>query len=122
MKHPHKASLPVSQQKREKMSFSGGVGGHMLLEALALPHQRPLQNHTAFFIALTVLSGKLIDPAQLTVAVFTADITNHVSARQHHPILHFAVLQIHHLITQKYKISVEYYFTLSVTKHCCRAK
>lgn len=69
----------------------------MLLEALALPHQRPLQDHAALLVALAVLGGELVDPAQLTVAVLTADVSHHVSAGQHHTVLHLAVLQVHHL-------------------------
>ncbi len=69
----------------------------MLLEALSLPHQRSLQDHTALFIALAVLGGELVDPAQLAVAVLTADVSHHVSAGQHHAVLHLAVLQVHHL-------------------------
>ena len=69
----------------------------MFFEALALPDECSLQDDTALLVALAVLSGKLIDPAQLAVTVLTADISHHVSARQHHAVLHLAVLQVHHL-------------------------
>lgn len=80
------------------MSISSGVvRGDMFFEALALPDECSLQDDAALLVALAVLGGKLIDPAQLAVAVLTADISNHVSARQHHAVLYLAVLQVHHL-------------------------
>lgn len=69
----------------------------MLFEAFALPHQGPLEDHSALLVALAVLGRKLIDPAQLTVAVLAADVSHHVSAGEHHPVLHLAVLEVHHL-------------------------
>ncbi|MEQ2317016.1 hypothetical protein AMECASPLE_038455 [Ameca splendens] len=68
-----------------------------VLEAFALPHQRPLQDYPAFLVALTLLGGKLVHPAQLAVAVLAADVSHHVSSCQHDPVLHLAVLQIHNL-------------------------
>lgn len=70
----------------------------MLLEALALPDQRPLQDDAPLFVALTVLRRKLVDPTQLAVAVLAADVPHHVSAGQHHSVLHLAVLEVHHLL------------------------
>lgn len=79
---------------------SGIVRGNML-EAFALPHQCPLQDNTAFLIALTFLGGKLVHPAQLAVAVFAADIPHHMSSCQHDSVLHLAVLQIHNLVEEE---------------------
>lgn len=76
---------------------SGSVWRHVFLKAFALSDQRSLQDHTALFVALALLCGELIDPAQFTVAVFTADVTHHVSSRQHDSVLDFTVLQVHHL-------------------------
>lgn len=73
----------------------------MLLEALALAHQGPLQDHAAFFVALAVFGGELIDPAQFAIAVFAAHVSNHVAASEHDPVLHFTVLQINYLIKKK---------------------
>lgn len=73
----------------------------MLLKALALPHQRPLQDHTAFFVALAVFSGKLVDPAQFAIAVFAAHVSNHVAASEHDPVLNFTVLQVNYLVKEK---------------------
>lgn len=69
----------------------------MLLKALALPNQRPLQDDTSLLVPLTVLGSKLVDPAQLAVAVLAADVPHHVSAGKHHSVLHLAVLEVHHL-------------------------
>lgn len=76
--------------------ISGVVRGNVL-KALALPHQRPLQNHTALLIPLASLVGELVRPAHLAVAVLAADVSHHVSSRQHNSVLHIAVLQIHNL-------------------------
>lgn len=73
----------------------------MLFEAFALPHQGPLEDHSALLVALAVLGRKLIDPAQLTVAVLAADVSHHVSAGEHHPVLHLAVLEVHHLVEEE---------------------
>lgn len=67
------------------------VGGNVL-KAFALPHQRPLQDDATFLVALTFLRGELVHPAELTVAVFAADISHHVSPSQHDSVLHLAVL------------------------------
>ena len=69
----------------------------MLLEAFALADQGPLQDHAAFLVALAVLRGELVDPAQLAVAVLAAHVPHHVPAREHDSVLHLAVLQVHHL-------------------------
>ena len=69
----------------------------MLLEALALSHQRTLQDHAALLVALALLRGVLVDPAQLAVAVLTADVSYHVSSCEHQSVLHLSVLQVHHL-------------------------
>lgn len=50
----------------------------MFFEALALPDECSLQDDAALLVALAVLGGKLIDPAQLAVAVLTADVLHHV--------------------------------------------
>lgn len=73
----------------------------MLLKALALAHQGPLQDHAAFFVTLAVFRGELIDPAQFAIAVFAAHVSNHVAASEHDPVLHFTVLQINYLIKKK---------------------
>ncbi len=75
---------------------SGVVRGNVL-KAFAFPHQRPLQNDAALLVALALLGGKLVHPAQLTVAVLAADVPHHVSSCQHDSVLHLAVLQIHNL-------------------------
>lgn len=72
-----------------------------MLKAFALPHQRPLQDDTALLVALALLRGELVHPAQLAVAVLTADVPHHVSSRQHDSVLDLAVLQIHHLVEQE---------------------
>lgn len=76
---------------------SGVVRGNML-KAFALPHQRPLQDDTALLVALAFLSGELVHPAQLAVAVLAADVPHHVSSGEHHSVLHLAVLEVHHLL------------------------
>lgn len=69
----------------------------MLFKALTLPNQRPLQDDATLLVPLTVLSGELVDPPQLAVAVLAADVPHHVPAGEHHSVLHLAVLQVHHL-------------------------
>lgn len=68
-----------------------------MFEAFALPHQRPLQDYSSLLVALAFLRGKLVHPAQLTVAVLAADVPHHVSPCQHDPVLDLAVLQVHNL-------------------------
>lgn len=72
-----------------------------MLKALALPHQRPLQDDAALLVALALLGGKLVHPAQLAVAVLAADVSHHVSSCQHDSVLHLAVLQIDNLVEQE---------------------
>lgn len=72
-----------------------------MLKALALPHQRSLQDDTALFVALALLCGKLVHPAQFAIAILAADIAHHVSPSKHDPVLHLAVLQIHHLVEEE---------------------
>lgn len=69
----------------------------MLFKALTLPNQCPLQDDPALLVPLTVLSSKLIDPTQLAVAILAADVPHHVSAGEHHSVLHLTVLEVHHL-------------------------
>lgn len=64
----------------------------MLFKALTLSDQCPLQDDTALLVPLAVLSSKLIDPAELTVAVLAADVSHHVPASEHHSVLHLTVL------------------------------
>lgn len=80
---------------------SGVVRGYVLLEALALPHQCPLQDDATLLVALAVLCGELVNPAQFAVAVLAADVAHHVSAREHDAVLHLAVLEVHHLVEEK---------------------
>lgn len=68
-----------------------------MLEAFALPHQRPLQDDAALLVALALLCGEFVHPTKFAVAVLAADITHHVPPRQHDSVLHLAVLQIHNL-------------------------
>ena len=73
------------------------VGRDVLLEAFALSDQGPLQDDPPLLVALAVLRGKLVDPAQLAVAVLAAHVPHHVPACEHDSVLHLAVLQVHHL-------------------------
>lgn len=73
----------------------------MLLKALTLPDQCPLQDDTSLLVPLTVLSGKLVDPTQLAVAVLATDIPHHVSPGEHHSVLHLAILEVHHLVEEE---------------------
>lgn len=69
----------------------------MLLKALTLSNQRPLQDDPSLFVPLTVLSSKLVDPAQLTVAVLAADVPHHVPSSKHYSVLHLTILEVHYL-------------------------
>lgn len=71
---------------------NSGVVGRGVLEAFALPHQSSLQDDTALLVALALLGGKLVHPAEFAVAVLAADIPHHVSSCQHDSVLHLAVL------------------------------
>lgn len=73
----------------------------MLFKALTLPNQRSLQDDATLLVPLTVLSSKFVDPTQLAVAVLAADIPHHVSAGEHHSVLHLAVLEVDHLIEKE---------------------
>lgn len=73
----------------------------MLLKALALSDQCPLQDDPSFLVALAVLCGELVDPAQFAVAVLAADVPYHVSTGEHDPILHFTVLEVYYLVEEE---------------------
>ncbi|CAN8008529.1 unnamed protein product, partial [Ixodes pacificus] len=62
-----------------------GSVAHVLLDAVALCDQGPLKDDAALLVALTLLRCKLVDPAQLGVAVLAGYVAHHVPARQHHP-------------------------------------
>lgn len=68
-----------------------------MFEAFALPHQRPLQDDPSLLVALALLRGELVHPAQLTVAVLATDVPHHVPPSQHDSVLDLAVLQVHDL-------------------------
>lgn len=89
-----KHEWPKKQTNKQRNS---GVFRGNVLEAFALPHQCPLQDDTAFLVALALLCGKLIHPAQFAVAVLAADVPHHVSSREHDSVLDFTLLQIHNL-------------------------
>lgn len=80
---------------------SGVIWGYVLLKALTLSDQCSFQNDTPLLVALAVLRGELVDPAQFAVTVLAADVPHHVSAGEHHSVLHLTVLEVHHLIEEK---------------------
>ena len=55
----------------------------------------------SLLVPLTVLGRKLVDPAQLAVAVLAADVPHHVPAGERHSVLDLTVLQVHHLIEEE---------------------
>ena len=69
----------------------------MLVYAIALLYEGALQNDAALLVALVVLGGELVHPAQLGVAVLAEDVPHHVAPSQHHAVHHLAHLQVHHL-------------------------
>lgn len=73
----------------------------MLLKALTLSDQCPLQDDPPLLVALAVFGGKLVDPAQFAVAVLAADVPHHVSAREHDSILHLTVLEVYYLVEEE---------------------
>lgn len=86
-------------------NFVGGQAdgsvAHVLLDAVALRDQGPLEDDAALLVALTLLCGKLVDPAQLGVAVLAGHIAYHVPARQHHSVLHLTVVEVDHFVEQE---------------------
>lgn len=80
---------------------SGVIWGYVLLKALTLSDQCSFQNDTPLLVALAVLRGELVDPAQFAVTVLAADVPHHVSAGEHHSVLHLTVLEVHHLNTSR---------------------
>lgn len=91
-------NIPTTvKKKRSKKQRNSGVFRRNVLKAFALPHQRPLQDDAAFFIALALLCRKLVHPAQFAVAVLAADVPHHVSSGEHDAVLDFTLLQIHNL-------------------------
>lgn len=63
-------------------------------EALRLCDQRVLQNHSSLLVLLTLLRRKFVHPTEFRFAVLAHHIADHVSPRQHHPVLHSAVGQV----------------------------
>ena len=60
----------------------------MLVYAVALLYEGALQNDAALLVALVVLGGELVHPAQLGVAVLTVDVPDHVPPSEHDPVHH----------------------------------
>lgn len=81
--------------------MNSGIVGRDVLEAFALPHQRPLQDDAALLVALALLCGEFVHPTEFAVAVLATDVTHHVPPRQHDSVLHLAVLQIHNLVEEE---------------------
>ena len=73
----------------------------VVVEALALRHEGPLQDHLALFISLVLLGRVLIHPAELRLAVLTRHIPHHVTSGQHHAVLHVAEVQVDDAVEQK---------------------
>lgn len=74
---------------------------HVLLDAVALGNKRPLEDDTPLLVPLGLLSGKLVDPAQLGITVLARHVSYHVPACQHHPVLDFAVVKVHHFVEKE---------------------
>jgi len=84
-----------------KRSPNGSVVGDVLFHAIALGNQSPLENDFSLFVSLVLFGGELVNPAQLRVAVLAGDISHHMPARQHDPVLHFTVVQVNHSVEEE---------------------
>jgi hypothetical protein len=73
----------------------------VVVEALGLCDQGAFQDHLALLVALVLLRRKLVLPAELGVAVLAGDVADHVPAGEHDPVLHLAVLQVHHAVEEE---------------------
>ena len=76
----------------ESMSnaFGGSVVAHVLFDAVGFGDEGAFEDDAALFVALVLLGGKLVDPAELDVALLLRHVAHHVAARQHHAVLHLA--------------------------------
>lgn len=73
----------------------------MLLDAIALGDKCPLKDDSSLLVPLALLSGKLVHPAELGVAVLAGHVAYHVPARQHHSVLHLAVIEVDHFVEEE---------------------
>jgi len=86
-----------------KHSRSSGrsVTSHPFFYAIALGDQSPFEDDPSLLVPLVILGGKLVDPAQLGVAILARHVADHVAAGEHHSVLHLTVVQVDHFIEQK---------------------
>ena len=64
---------------------------HVLGKAIDFVNESPFEDDLALLVALVVLGGELVDPAQLGVAILAGHVANHVATSEHHSVLHLAV-------------------------------
>ena len=73
----------------------------VLFETFTLGNKCSFKDDAAFFVALILLGGKLVNPAELGVTVFAGDVSHHVSAGQHDPVLDLAKVQVDHFTEEE---------------------
>ena len=54
------------------------------LEAFAFGDQGSLEDHMSLLVLLSLVRGKLVDPAELDAALFACHISNKMAPGQHH--------------------------------------
>ena len=74
---------------------------NVLFDAFVFCDQGPLQDDPALLVPLVLLRGELIHPAQLDVAAFAGHVPNNVSAGEHDPVLHVAVVEVDHFVEEE---------------------
>lgn len=95
---PRLATVAPPQQAGQHRS---GSVAHVLLDAIALSDKSPLEDDSSFLVPLALLSGKLVHPAELGVAVLAGYIAYHVPASQHHSVLHLAIIEVDHFVEEE---------------------
>lgn len=73
----------------------------MLRQSIALCDESSFQDNATFLVSLLLICCKFVHPPKLSITVFAADISDHVTTRQHHSILNLAIIQIDDFVEEK---------------------
>lgn len=77
------------------------IVGDVFIEAFRLSDQSSFEDDPPFLVPLVLLGGELVNPAEFGITVFTGYIPDHVASGEHHPVLHFAVVEVDHSVEEE---------------------
>lgn len=73
----------------------------MLGQSVALRHESSFQDNATLLVPLLLVCRKFVHPPELSITVFAADVSDHVTTRQHHSILNLAIIQIDDFVEEE---------------------